>query len=209
MRWILALLMLVLMETPAWGSPLGVELQTGDVILLSLDCYECRMIEDETQTRFSHSGLVIVDSREQVFVAEALGDVHHVPLADFIARSSPGRPPVVMRLRELQSLQPTPSELKRRQQDLIRRYVNHFVGLPFDSDYRWNNFTSDGVELLYCSEFIVKLLNEILEKPIQAKPMSFKRNWEYWQKHFPQGVPEGLPGYSPADFYQSPLMIRL
>lgn len=112
-----------------------------------------------------------------------------------------------MRPREFETLKTrSSSELRRRQSILLHRYNRQFVGMPFDSDYRWNNVTADGTELLYCSEFIVKILNEVLEVPIQPKPMSFKRNWDFWQKHFPQGVPEGLPGYSPADFFRSPLM---
>lgn len=185
------------------------DLRSGDVILLSLDCYECRMIEEAEGSRFSHSGIVLVDGRGQVFVAEALGDVHHMDLASFLSRSAPDRPPVVMRNKELAQLSVGSLELNAFNRQILFSYLSKYHGASFDPDYLWDNFGAAGEELYYCSEFVVKLLNEFLGHKIPTQAMSFKDNLEYWEKHFPNGVPEGKPGVSPGDIYLSSLFAQM
>jgi hypothetical protein len=205
---LLATLILLFSSPSSWAIQMD-ELRSGDIVLLSLDCYECRMIEQSGGSRFSHSGVIIKDLKGRLFVAEALGDVHHVPLQSFLNRSSKGRPPQVLRLKEIAQQMTTPQDWNHFETQIRQTYLGQFFGAPFDPHYRWDNYDNKGQELLYCSEFVVKLLNHWLSKPLEPKPMSFKANWKYWQDHFPQGVPEGLPGASPGDLYHSPLVKNL
>ena len=60
------------------------------------------MIEAESGTRFSHSGIVFFDQSGKVRIAQALGDVHSVKLEEFLSYSDSTRPPFVIRNRELE-----------------------------------------------------------------------------------------------------------
>ena len=85
-------------------DPKILEVRTGDVILLPLDCYSCRYIADEEQTEFSHSGVAIVDEKGEIFVAEALGKVKLVPLKNFLARVPKNKNAALYRTHELDQL---------------------------------------------------------------------------------------------------------
>ena len=65
----------------------SLEIRAGDVILLPLYCYTCEILESETGSPFSHSGVVLEDESGDLVVAEALGDTHWVPLAEFLGRT--------------------------------------------------------------------------------------------------------------------------
>jgi len=65
------------------------DLQVGDVVLLSLNCMECRVIESETNSLFSHSGIVVIDQDKKVTIAQSLGSVALYSFADFTRNITP------------------------------------------------------------------------------------------------------------------------
>ena len=173
-------------------------LQTGDVLLISLNCYECRMIESETDSAFSHSGVVVIDENNRVRIAQSLGRLDHFSIDDFKKNITPGTALSVYRPREFTSL--APEKLKLLQKNMLDIFKSNFRGAPFDSDYEWNNFNSNGVELLYCSEFIAKFLDFFLSKKTIPAPLSYIKHHDYWMQYFKGHVPDNVLGNSPASF---------
>lgn len=166
------------------------EIEVGDVILISLNCYICQVIENETSSPYSHSAIVIAIDQQKIWVAQALGTVHELPLADFIKQARNQSTWSVYR--SLQNLSPQASK------SLGQNYILHFRGLGFDDQYLWNNTDGQGQELLYCSEFVTKLLNTVLPQPLLPSPLDFKKNWQIWQQYYGGKVPQGQMGNSPG-----------
>ncbi|WP_127716890.1 YiiX/YebB-like N1pC/P60 family cysteine hydrolase [Halobacteriovorax sp. HLS] len=161
------------------------KLKVGDIILLDLDCYSCQVIEDETNSRFSHSGVVISDGRE-LYVAQSLSNVHHLKVNDFLRMTKKFivKRPVV--------------NIDRFKKYHWQVYKRNYYQLPFDYLYLWDD------ESLYCSEFIYKFMNALIDfKNFEVAPMDFSNNWNYWEDHFGTTPPQDMPGISPEDFNKS------
>lgn len=174
------------------------DLQGGDVVTLSLNCYECRMIESETESAFSHSGVIIIDEQGRTRIAQSLGRLDHFSLAEFTKNITPKTAVHVYRPVEFKKMgQGMRSLLEKSMLDLFNE---KFKNAPFDSKYLWNNFNSNGVELLYCSEFIAKFLDHFLSQKTIPFPISYKKHYVYWLTYFKGIVPEGELGNSPAAF---------
>lgn len=192
-KYLFVILTLVF-STNIWGSQLHIsELRVGDVLLISLNCYTCRMIESETQSPFSHSGIVLIDENNKVRIAQSLGKVAHYSYEDFAKNKTPGTLVHVYRARQLIGKEGL-------EKDFLDVFNEKFKGAPFDSKYSWNNFSSDGQELLYCSEFIAKFIDYFLIEKSIPTPISYRKNYEYWLMYFKGVVPEGELGNSPASF---------
>jgi hypothetical protein len=174
----------------------ALELHSGDVILISFNCYECRVIEDETNSAFSHSGVIVKNENGETFVAQALVKVQMSPLKDFLKNITPGTQAFVYRPFELENTKNILS-LEKGMRDI---FDQNFKGLPFDSSYLWNNFDKEGRELLYCSEFVAKFLDHFLSTPSLLFPLSFSKNYAYWLMYFKGNIPEGVMGNSPFSF---------
>lgn len=186
---------------PSWA--LDVELKSGDVLLLELDCYSCQRIASETGSRFSHSGVVIRSRETKEFVvAEALGSVKTVSLDEFVARSAPGASVLVMRSPELEGYL---LEWGRMLEEQIRlAFHNSFAGLKFDKLYLWDRVDEQGRPMLYCSEFVAKFLNTFLVDDFSPRPLDFSQNWDFWDRYYDGDVPQGEPGNSPGDLERDP-----
>lgn len=174
------------------------QLQVGDVLLLSLNCYECRMIESETDSLFSHSGVVIVDEYGVLRVGQALGSLHAATYADFIRNKTKGTYVHVYRPKEFLNL--TVEQVDFMEGIMLDVFNERFKNAPFDSRFIWDNYNSKGEELLYCSEFIAKFLDMFLTQKTVPFPISYDKNLEYWTKLFKGDVPHGELGNSPASF---------
>lgn len=163
------------------------DLQTGDIILLDMDCFSCELIENETGGPFSHSGIVL-KLGSQVYVAQSLGSVHHIPLQAFLGYSN--KVPHVIRPKHI-------NFSKKRK--LLENYKRKYLGMDFDHDYVWDD------EKLYCSEFIYKLLKSVyaIEK-FKPTPMTYDKNPKGWEIYFGGKLPpSGKLGLSPNDFFFS------
>ena len=174
------------------------DLQTGDVVLLSLKCIECRVIESETNSLFSHSGVVVIDEQGRKRIAQSIGNVALFSYADFTGNITPGTYVHVYRPREFNKL--SAQKMAMLEQSMLDTFNEKYKGAPFDSKYIWNNFNAKGVELLYCSEFIAKFLDNFLSLKTQLKVITYNKHYDYWTKYFKGIVPENELGNSPASF---------
>jgi len=174
-------------------------LKSGDVILISLPCRICKVIEAEEGAPFSHMGVILKYNR-QISVLDAYGEVRELPLQDFLKLKTPGTSPVILRAKTN-----PPNLLADSTFQLLLRFKVKFRGNSYDSDFLWDNSDENG-EKLYCSEFVAKFLNPNLPEPIQPKRMHFRVQREEWLRFFKgRNPPDGQPGISPADFYRSEL----
>ncbi len=174
------------------------DLQVGDVVLLSLNCMECRVIESETHSLFSHSGVVIKDQDNSIKIGQSLGRVALFSFDDFTRTITPETFVHVYRPRELSKLSPLNRSIL--EQKMLRVFNKKFLGAPFDSKYTWDNYNAQGEELLYCSEFIAKFLDNFLTEKTITQITSYNKHYDYWFKYFKGEIPENELGNSPAAF---------
>ena len=195
---ILISILLGLLTTQLFANLSFKDLKAGDVLLISLNCFECRMIESETNSQFSHSGVVIVDQNGHNKVAQSLGKLDIFTFEAFSKNKTPQTLISVYRPKEFKNLKDL--NQKKLEQDMYNLFLERFRNTPFDSKYLWDNFTSNGTELLYCSEFIAKFLDHFLRQKTVISPISYQKHYEYWMQYFRGVVPEGELGNSPASF---------
>lgn len=193
----LILLIAALVSTNVFALTVN-DLRSGDVILLSLKCIECRVIESETNSLFSHSGVIIFDQDQKMKVAQSIGNVALFSYADFTRNITPGTFVHVYRPREFKSLSLTKKAMLEK--SMLDVFNEKYRGAPFDSKYIWNNFNAQGVELLYCSEFIAKFLDNFLTQKTTINVISYNKHYDYWSRYFKGNVPENELGNSPASF---------
>ena len=188
------LFILLMLPTLSWGQALKLEI--GDILLQPLQCWSCGLIEQEENTQYAHSGLVV--SLQPLLVAESISEAHAIPFESFRARNKKGEPLKVLRFKD-KKLQ---NKLKR---GFYQRFERDYKGIKFDPYYLWNNVDQNGRELMYCSEFISKMLEAHLEINMPIKRMQFLKNRDYWFQYFNGRIPDGEWGNSPADFEKSDL----
>lgn len=161
------------------------DFKSGDVLLVSLNCYTCALIERSTNGPYSHSGLIIKRGK-QVYVAQALGPVHMLELSTFLAQTKPGT--LVAHLRPQNSFSLN---------DIERAYA-HFEGTPFDRDYLWDD------EKLYCSEFIAKFFNFLRPGSLFPSPIEYGEDDEIWRNLLGSRYNGGELGNSPVSLLHDP-----
>lgn len=184
----------ILLSSPVFSAIKHLDLRSGDLILVSLNCRLCELIEKEEQAPYSHMGLLL----DEKTVLESLGEVRLTNLEEFLSRRKQGSQ--VLRLRAKSS-----SLLRPLSRDLLYNEAREFLGLPYDDDFLWDNFSDSGEEKLYCSELITKLLDKHFNQELPTKKMHYNYLSE-WEDYFGEGnVPRGKKGNSPADFYKSDL----
>jgi len=178
MKKLLIFLFVILINFSAYAKLI---LKTGDILLQPLHCWSCNLIEAETESIYSHIGVVIKTYKDDVFVAEAFGKVKIVSFDEFNKKTQKGLKLKVMRPRFVAS-------------DLYEIYLKNFHGLPYDSGFRWDD------SKIYCSELLNKLFMKAgMLYPIEI-PMTFTHNREYWLKFFKGNIPDGELGISPRDY---------
>ncbi len=178
------------------------DLKTGDVILVTLPCQICSVIEAEEKAPFSHMGLVARDQGE-VFVLDAYDRVRRSPLHTFLDMTKKGSLPLVVRAKGANG-----SAFEFQSKEFLERFSSRYEGLSYDSEFLWDNRDERG-EKYYCSEFVAKFLNTYLPVTIQPKPMHYQVERDLWIKYFKGTPPDGKPGISPADFSRSPLFQKV
>lgn len=176
----------------------SLELQNGDVLLISFDCYECRVIESETSSPFSHSGVVIKNEAHEIRIGQSLGFVALYPINQFLKNKRLGTKVSVYRPRDFVNLDQ--AQKRNLEEKMLLHFNTVFKGAPFDVKYLWNNFDEKGRELLYCSEFIAKFLDHFMSEETIPYPLTYTKNEDYWLKYFNGAIPEGELGNSPAAF---------
>lgn len=159
------------------------DLKVGDILLQPLHCWACNLIEAQTQSEFSHIGVVshISQKEKKVFVAEAFMKVREIEFNEFNKKTQKGLSLKVYR----------PGYVAI---DFRKTFKSTFENLAYDSGFLWDD------EKIYCSELLYKLFRDSNMKVPEALPMKFDVNREHWEKYFKGHVPEGEIGISPADF---------
>jgi hypothetical protein len=195
MPWIAILLSLTLSDTRAFTAA---DLKSGDVLLQSIPCYVCSMIEIEEGAPYSHMGVVLKTSAG-ISLLQAWGKVQALPLAESLAIRKPHTNTLVLR-----AVNARGRELHLDTQKISDVFDHEFSNLSYDEAFLWDNRDASG-EKLYCSEFAAKFLNRFLPIPIQPKAMHFNQYRDSWIHYFQGMPPDGQPGISPADFLHSPL----
>ncbi len=194
---------------PIWFSLLNnsafalnsMDLKTGDVLLQSLPCSLCALIEAEENSPYSHVGIVgSVFPEPQVFQAHVR--VHRTSLSLFLRQTRKGT-----KVRVLRPIW-NPETSPERGLDLNKLFTRQFEGLSYDASFLWDNRDEKG-EKIYCSELVVKLLNPALARPVPTKPMHFEADREAWIRHFKGYPPDGEPGVSPEDLLKSGTFLDL
>ncbi|MDO9182073.1 MAG: YiiX/YebB-like N1pC/P60 family cysteine hydrolase [Bacteriovorax sp.] len=193
-KYLFFIVSIFLIQNISWA----LDLMAGDVLLISFNCYECRVIENETDSPFSHSGVIVKNETNELLVGQSLGSVALYPLAQFLKNKTAGSSVAVFRPREFQNL--TYLERISLEKKMLDVFNSVFKGAPFDVLYKWNNFDKQGRELLYCSEFIAKFLDHFLGKASIPYPLTYDKNQSYWFQYFHGVIPEGELGNSPASF---------
>ena len=178
------------------------DLRSGDVILISLPCRICKVIEAEEGAPFSHMG-VILRYNQQISVLDAYEEVREIPLREFLKLREDGSHPVILRAKASRGTRISDSTYR-----MLLRFKTKYRGKSYDSEFLWDNRDENG-EKLYCSEFAAKFLNAYLPTPIEPKPMHFRVSREDWIRFFKGPPPDGKPGISPADFFRSSLFKNL
>jgi hypothetical protein len=169
----------------------AVELKTGDILLQSLPCFMCSIIEIEEGAPYSHAGIYLKEGNE---VIQAWGDVTVTPLDEFIHMRKSGTLTTVMRSSlDAQTLG-----------NLTFQYQLSFKGHSYDPDFSWTNEDAYG-EKYYCSELIAKMFNVLQPGLFKTKAMHFTHYRGLWLKYFlGKTPPDGEPGVSPGDIFKNP-----
>jgi hypothetical protein len=176
-------------------------MKTGDVLLESIPCYLCGLIETEEASPYSHMGVVVLNHGVWN-VLESLGNVRSTTLDEFLGLRKKDTHTLVLRINHDLEKNNLTSEI------LMNRFDLDFTGLSYDPQFLWNNHDSNG-EKLYCSEFVAKFLQPFMSVTIPTKPMHFEVNRQLWINYFHGTPPDGLPGLSPGDFERSPLFHKV
>lgn len=179
---------------------LAFELKVGDVLLQPVNCWSCTLIEAQERSIYSHMG-IIIQTKPQLLVAEALGSVRILSFNEFNARTEKGQRLSVRRLKNIHAVQ----YLQKYKHDFKTYFQHNFEGLQYDKDFLWNNFDEDGFEKLYCSEMVAKLIRGFLGIEVSTKIMKYDINRAEWIDYFGGLPPDGKVGNSPASFEVSPL----
>ena len=177
------------------------KLEEGDMIFQDLDCGPlCDAIEKVTGgfngANFSHIGLLVKDSLNQIVILEAIGDKVKTTAVDkFLSRSSDadGNPKVIV------------GRIKPKYKNIISKFIEDaksYLGKPYDDVYVMDN------DSYYCSELIylaaLKANNGI--PFFYLNPMTFKDSdtrdfnpaWVEYYKNLNVKIPEGEPGINPG-----------
>ncbi len=180
--------------------PENIELRAGDVILIDLGCYVCRIISTTTGTPYNHSGLVLeVTASGGVLIAQSLTKTEVISIEKFLSQAKPKSLASVRRTRELDRLfAADPESFQTRIGNMQSRFEESFNGRPFDDEFLWDNRDADGGEVLYCSEMVQKTLNQALKSELATIVMDYSSNWDFWTQYFKGKVPQGLEGNSPS-----------
>lgn len=186
------------------------EMRPGDLVLMSYNCFGCLIIENETSSKYSHIGVVLSNNGGKITLAQSVGNVHQVKLKKFLKNSRVKTRPGLFRSYQLDELYISqPEKFEEFAEDLNSVFWKSYNGLGFDHQYLWDNIDGSGKEKLYCAEFITKLLNHFLWPKMLPLPMTFDRNFDFWDRYFRGNIPAELDGVSPASFTRSALFFKV
>jgi hypothetical protein len=148
---------------------------------------------------------MVIETKPEIKVAEALGSVRTILLKDFNARTEKGQKLSVLRFRNKKDV----SFIQNRKKILLKIFNKDFSGLKYDHDFLWDNVDEKKNEKLYCSEMVAKLLMQFMNIELPVKRMKFDKNRKFWIQYFHGNPPDGMWGNAPADFEKSKLFYEV
>ncbi len=179
------------------------DLRSGDVLLQSVQCFVCSMIEFEEGAPYSHAGLVVANEGTDATVLESWVKIEMIPVQKFLSKRKSNTTTLVMRPVNQQG-----EPISISHNGLLHIFQKDFFGKHYDEAFLWDN-TDELGEKYYCSEFVAKLLNRFLPIPIDPKPMHFNQYRSYWVQYFHGNPPDQKPGLAPSDFAKSSLFKKM
>lgn len=173
-------------------------LQNGDIIFHTSRSAQSRAIQLATRSEYTHMGIVLI-SKDDYYVYEAVQPVKVTPLDEWIARGS-GNRFTVKRLKDAaQRLSPT--VLKK-----MHRLGESWLGRDYDLYFGWSD------DKLYCSEAVWKIYQQAagVEIGTPAALKSFDLSHPLvkakMRERYGDNIPWEEPVISPAAMFASPLL---
>jgi len=114
--------------------------KNGDIIFHTSKSSQSKMIQDVTESKFSHVGIVYIKD-DETYVLEAIQPVKITPLNEFINRGVDSKYVVVRYNKDLNE-----NQLKR-----MFEYGYSQLGKNYDLKFEWSE------EKMYCSELVYKI----------------------------------------------------
>lgn len=176
-------------------------LHNGDIIFQVSQSSQSRGIQKATNSKYSHMGIIYI-LKGDVYVYEAVGPVKITPFKKWIARGE-DKHYVVKRLIDWKNVLTEENLLKMKESG------DQFLGKPYDFYFNWSD------ENIYCSELVWKMYHRALNidigelKTLEDFDLSSPEVQKLMKKRYPQGVPLDMSVISPADMYNSSLLITV
>lgn len=116
------------------------DFKSGDIILHTSTSTQSKMIQDVTNSKYSHVGIIYIKDG-QTYVMEAVQPVKLTPIDEFINRGVDGKYTVVRYKGKF-----TKDDMKR-----MYDYASSQLGKNYDLKFQWSEDT------MYCSELVFKI----------------------------------------------------
>lgn len=195
-------------------------LQNGDIVLVSLPCYLCRLIEAEEGMPFSHMAMVVFKNNRPFFLESWGIGVKLISWDEFWLRPRTKNSEILwLRYSAINKnsdhVKKTFSHRRLFSRSLyaadLATLIKPYLGLSYDAHFLWNNVDDHHQELMYCSELIFKVMQQWLGQDfrMQPKSMHFYKNRNLWFNYFAGAIPDGKLGIAPSDFAKNADFIRI
>ncbi|MDA8793992.1 YiiX/YebB-like N1pC/P60 family cysteine hydrolase, partial [Bacteriovoracaceae bacterium] len=158
----------------------------------------CGVIEDETNSEFSHLG-IILKTNKGTMVLDSAGKVMQSSLKSFVSKAK--------KYSFLKLIRSNQSEFFPDSFTMNLIFRLEFEGAPYDPYFLVNNVINSK-SALYCSEFVKEYFDLLGIETPDYRPMEFNKNLEKWKTYYLGlniKVPEGELGINPESFNQSNL----
>ena len=177
------------------------DFQNGDIIFQVSKSKQSIAIQKATHSQYSHMGIIYIHNGNE-FVYEAASTVKSTPLNQWIARGE-NQHYVVKRLKDWKNVLTDENLLK------LKESGDQFINKPYDIKFDWSD------DKLYCSELVWKIYHRALGyeigelKTFGDFDLSSPEVLQIMKQRYSEGLPLDMPVISPADMYNSDLLIKV
>jgi hypothetical protein len=174
----------------------------GDIVFQSSMSGQSYAIQLATDSKYSHCGILLKDSRGKLLVAEAVQPVVFTPLEAWIERGD-GNHCVVKRLKNSDEV------LIEEVLESMRTTARSFMGKNYDLKFAWDD------KELYCSELVWKIYERNtgirLGEPLPMKMFNLEHPvvQEIMKKRYGKNIPYDMPMIAPSGIYDSEELITV
>jgi len=172
--------------------------ETGDLIFQQSRSAQSLAIQQATQSRYSHMGMIVMRDGA-AFVIEAADRVRYRPLAEWVAQGEGGHY-VIKRLHGKMTL-----SVSAQQQ--LAATAEIFLNKPYDLFFAWSD------EAIYCSELVWKIYQRSLNieigilRPLREFNLQSPVVQEKMRERYGARIPWDEPMISPAAMFESKYLI--